>query len=62
MHGRMVPMGNTVTKRSRKKGLGRNKDNAGEAEKHQKQNTTHISEFIAPMKQEQDAIRKKKEK
>lgn len=29
-------MGNTVTKRSRKKGLGGNKDNAGEAEKHQK--------------------------
>ena len=40
-----------------KKGLDTNKDNTGEAENSKnKQNTTYISEFIAPMKQKQDVI------
>lgn len=57
MHGKMVPMGNTVTKRSRKRELTETKTTQ-EKQKNSKnkQNTTYISEFIAPMKQEQDAI------
>jgi len=57
MHGKMVPMGNIITKRSGKRDLTETKT-AQEKQKNSKnkQNTTYISEFTAPMKQEQDAI------
>lgn len=57
MHGKMVPMGNTVTKRIRKRDLTQTKTTQ-EKQKNSKnkQNTTYISEFIASMKQKQDVI------
>lgn len=50
-------MENTVTEAE--KGLRGNKDKEGDSERHEKQNETNISEFIPPMKQEQDVIQKK---
>lgn len=54
-------MGNSVTKTGRKRGLEETKTKQKTAEKHQKQKQKpNLSEFIVPMKQEQDTIKKKK--
>lgn len=55
-------MGNSVTETSRKGGLEETKTKQKRAEKHQKQKQKqkpNLSDFIAPMKQEQNTILKK---
>ncbi len=54
-------MGNSITETSQKRGWEERKTKQKTAEKHQKQKQKpNLSELTAPMKQEQDTIKKKK--